>query len=318
MNACSESCCRLSSDGDPNDAADHKKTAMMSSVLIRGSEGLCPIETVLGHVIACFSLGKLYQMQSHRKTDVEITFTAWTRGSIINETLQGCKSFIHMASLLQHYLYHIDLPACQGTESEYEVLLKFLKLSDEIKGPVDAGVLATVTKWCMQLDEVAKQSVSETQQLLALNHINFLAPHLIQLPQEFSKLFQYYSKLTCSLCTAVRRSPTLCLVCGSLVSLHTTCCKQRPSNEGLSHAQQCGSGTAIYLSIDSSNIYIFRGERSCMWSSIYLDHYGEEDSGLRRGKPLVLNEARYSFLNNLWRNHSLDHTCKNLVMLNAF
>ncbi|XP_071942297.1 E3 ubiquitin-protein ligase UBR3-like [Antedon mediterranea] len=279
--------------------------------------GGCPVEKILSSVIGYFIRGKLYQEGAHM--DVEITSTVWTRGSILNEVEQGSMNFIQIASLLQHYLYRVDLPASKEGESEFDTLLSYLKLTNVVRNDdVNTSDLATILKWCTELDNVAIRSVSQTQQLLALNHANYSVPHLIQLPHDFSKLFQHYSKQKCNLCYAALKSPALCLVCGNLISLNATCCKLRPKNEGGLHASVCGSGTAIYLSIDSSNIMIYRGNRSCTWSSVYLDHYGEEDSGLKRGKPLILNEARYSFLENLWRNHTLDHNCKRLIQMNLY
>ena len=40
--------------------------------------------------------------------------------------------------------------------------------------------------------------------------------------------------------------------------------------------------------------------RSAYHASLYLDAHGEEDRGLKRGKPLYLNKARQAALHKLW------------------
>ena len=42
------------------------------------------------------------------------------------------------------------------------------------------------------------------------------------------------------------------------------------------------------------------GRRHAWWGSLYLDHHGEEDRGLRRGRPLVLAPNRLAELTTLW------------------
>lgn len=43
----------------------------------------------------------------------------------------------------------------------------------------------------------------------------------------------------------------------------------------------CGRGTGIFLIVLSSVIFIIRAERVCIWGSVYLDCFGEEDRDLR-------------------------------------
>jgi E3 ubiquitin-protein ligase UBR1 len=42
------------------------------------------------------------------------------------------------------------------------------------------------------------------------------------------------------------------------------------------------------------------------WNAIFLDKYGEEDIGFKRGKPLFLDTASYNQLRQLWLDHSID------------
>jgi len=49
-----------------------------------------------------------------------------------------------------------------------------------------------------------------------------------------------------------------------------------------------------------------RGRR-CVWASLYLDRFGEEDRDLRRGKVLTLSRARVAQLTAIVRNLGFVH-----------
>ena len=55
------------------------------------------------------------------------------------------------------------------------------------------------------------------------------------------------------------------------------------------HALDCGRGTGIFLIVLSSVIIIIRGDRVCIWGSVYLDSFGEEDRDLRWVNVAVWN-----------------------------
>ena len=44
---------------------------------------------------------------------------------------------------------------------------------------------------------------------------------------------------------------------------------------------ECGYGTAIFLILMSSSVFVIRGEKASVWGSVYLDEFGEEDIDLR-------------------------------------
>lgn len=44
---------------------------------------------------------------------------------------------------------------------------------------------------------------------------------------------------------------------------------------------RCGGGTGIFLVVPSTYIIVVRGRRACLWGSLYLDEYYEEDRDLR-------------------------------------
>jgi len=51
--------------------------------------------------------------------------------------------------------------------------------------------------------------------------------------------------------------------------------------ETVHHSQICGGGTGVFLAVNSSTIVVIRGKRACIWGSIYLDSFGEEDKELK-------------------------------------
>lgn len=48
---------------------------------------------------------------------------------------------------------------------------------------------------------------------------------------------------------------------------------------------ECGGGTGIFLVVTSTYIIVIRGRRACLWGSLYLDDYDEEDRDLKSVLP---------------------------------
>ena len=59
------------------------------------------------------------------------------------------------------------------------------------------------------------------------------------------------------------------------------------------------NGTATLLSTRN------RGPHACYSISPYVDDHGEEDAGLRRGRPLHLDAERMQTLSKLWAQHAI-------------
>jgi len=139
-------------------------------------------------------------------------------------------------------------------------------------------------------------------------------PKLLDLPHDYDTIFQYFHRKQCSVCNTCPKDPSLCLVCGTFVCMRDQCCKQNSNLfEATSHSINCGAGTAIYLSVHSSTIVVVRGKRACLWGSVYLDSFGEEDRELKRGKPLFLSKERYALLQQQWLLHRFDHTARKWI-----
>ncbi|KAI8436452.1 hypothetical protein MSG28_010027 [Choristoneura fumiferana] len=139
-------------------------------------------------------------------------------------------------------------------------------------------------------------------------------PALLRLPRDYDRLFSYYHERVCLQCGAVPKEASVCLLCGTLVCLKQACCRSHQQAEAVQHANDCGGGTGIFLVVTSTYIIVIRGRRACLWGSLYLDDYDEEDRDLKRGKPLYLSGDRAELLQAQWLAHRFDHTKRTWVL----
>lgn len=75
----------------------------------------------------------------------------------------------------------------------------------------------------------------------------------------------------------------------------------RPPGACTLHARKTGSGIGIFFLVQKCTVLLMHNNKSAYSPSLYVDEHGEEDPGLRRGRPLTLNKARYQALELLWR-----------------
>ncbi|XP_054165403.1 E3 ubiquitin-protein ligase ubr3-like isoform X2 [Oppia nitens] len=246
-----------------------------------------------------------------------------------------CLPFLRLASMLSHHLYSEPYPKPLTTTTtttttdniaeEFQLLSQFLQLAATSSTSSSSSSGQTmrwatsqprqlVHTWCQQFTTFAQQSLIGAQKLLRDPPVQWRRPALLRLPALYDQLFMFYHQRQCRVCNKVPKDPSICLICGTLICMHEACC--RPSEsclEAVFHSNVCGAGTAIYLACNSSTIIVIRGKRACVWGSVYLDQFGEEDKDLKRGKPLYLSEQRYWILEQQWLTHSFDHTNKRWV-----
>uniref|UniRef100_A0A674MQ45 E3 ubiquitin-protein ligase n=1 Tax=Takifugu rubripes TaxID=31033 RepID=A0A674MQ45_TAKRU len=245
--------------------------------------------------------------------------SVWSPQSIEFSLQQFCLPFLRLSCLLQHHLYGDNLTGCQE-EDEFAALAACLGLFTSVpqpssmvnsasclQWPVNATDL--VTQWCTEVTALSQIQAEQSLTLLVQDP-QWAPPRLLQPPDNYNIIFQYYHRKACTACKKVPKDPALCLVCGAFVCLKGACCKQQGTCECVLHSQHCGAATGIFLLINASVIIIIRGHRFCLWGSVYLDAHGEEDRDLRRGKPLFLCEERYRVLEQQWVSHTFDHINK--------
>ena len=107
--------------------------------------------------------------------------------------------------------------------------------------------------------------------------IAYNRPNLIHLPSFYSDLFSYYVQKKCKFCSKFLTTAHVCLICGEHF-----CYNHCDSMESfiIDHQTKCGLSLMPLLNINSSFIYIIRGDMVAKWASLYLDEHGEEDFNL--------------------------------------
>ncbi|XP_034042644.1 E3 ubiquitin-protein ligase ubr3 isoform X3 [Thalassophryne amazonica] len=275
-------------------------------------------EALLSHVISEFSKDKsVYKLNTEEPS--VLSSSVWSPQSIEFSLQQFCLPFLRLSCLLQHHLYGDNLTGCLE-EEEFSSLAMCLGLLPSAPQPSTtvhsasclewpASPFDLVTHWCLEVTGVNQMQAEQSQTLLVQDP-QWAGPRLLQLPDNYNIIFQYYHRKACTACKKVPKDPALCLVCGAFVCLKGLCCKQQGICECVLHSQHCGAATGIFLLINASVIIIIRGHRFCLWGSVYLDAHGEEDRDLRRGKPLFLCEERYRVLEQQWISHTFDHINK--------
>ncbi|XP_058064446.1 E3 ubiquitin-protein ligase Ubr3 [Anopheles bellator] len=234
-----------------------------------------------------------------------------------------CLPFLRVAALLHHHIYHKELPVIAGPHLEFARLIYYLDLVtvsmdwDNFNASkalcfLPGTELLLPKNWCDQLRNL-RPTYESTRSLIVSQHIEWCQPKLLGLPREYERLFTYYHEQPCQKCQNVPKESSICLLCGTIVCIKQTCCKEQDCCEAVRHSISCGAGTGIFLVITSTYIIIIRGHRACLWGSLYLDDYDEEDRDLKRGKPLYLSEDRFNLLESQWLSHRFAHTKHNWV-----
>lgn len=255
--------------------------------------------------------------------DSSIKSKEWTIEDLNISVQNLCLPFLRIAALLQSHLYNKESLHIQDEQEEFYKLCKYLNLIPSscigaefspaqclnwaVDKPEDL-----IKTWCQDFINFVNKSVIAGRNMLQRPTV-WCQPNLLQLPENYDQIFQYYHRRSCTVCHSVPKDPSVCLVCGTIVCLRDNCCRQQSIYEAVSHSIVCGAGTAMFLAVNSSTIIVIRGKRACLWGSVYLDSFGEEDRDLKRGKPLYLSKERYSLLQQQWINHSFDHTNKRWV-----
>eukprot|EP00795_Rhopilema_esculentum_P014544 gene14544-5611_t len=238
--------------------------------------------------------------------------------------------FLRLAASLAHVLFaapfketldqkefqtlatNLGLVASKGSDTDIQDLLPTDCLKWHFPRPYEV-----IQLWCDQLMAVASFERNPDLTMLPVNH-NWSELNLVALPSSYDSLFQCYRKKACSKCNKVPEHPALCLVCGEFCCFQSSCCADANGTyECAQHSVTCGSGTCVFLIVSSSSVLIIRGERACIWGSVYLDSFGEEDKDLGRGKPLFLSRERYGHLNQQWLTHRFDRSCKRWELHNG-
>ncbi|XP_068633066.1 E3 ubiquitin-protein ligase Ubr3 isoform X2 [Battus philenor] len=225
--------------------------------------------------------------------------------------------FLRISALLRKHIYGQPLPEIENVQEEFSRLVQYLELAsgDEITAAsaLHEDAPAAARAWARQLASAASGGQLAIRRVIRSLHVPWSQPALLALPRDYDRLFTYYHERVCLQCGAVPKEASVCLLCGTLVCLKQACCRRHQVAEAVQHAMECGGGTGIFLVVTSTYIIVIRGRRACLWGSLYLDDYDEEDRDLKRGKPLYLSQDRLELLQAQWLAHRFDHTKRTWV-----
>ncbi|KAG5830222.1 hypothetical protein ANANG_G00307840, partial [Anguilla anguilla] len=191
-------------------------------------------EAILSFVISKLSKGRSVYEADTEEMSV-LSSSVWSQQSIEYNLQQFCLPFLRLCSLLQHHLYGDDLPGCPR-EKEFSVLASGLGLLSSTLEPSSkwnsAHCLEWVvcpfeltSLWCAEVTGLTEMQAEQTLALLVQDP-HWAGPHLLQLPENYNAIFQYYHRKSCTACSKVPKDPAVCLVCGTFVCLKGLCCKQ--------------------------------------------------------------------------------------------
>ncbi|XP_078489238.1 E3 ubiquitin-protein ligase ubr3 [Ciona intestinalis] len=263
--------------------------------------------------------------------------TVFSPQSVVTNVERSLLPYLRIATLLQSHIFsQHPIPIQSESGNEFLELVKILGLFGGNESVSATKCLKwrsprlVITRWCDAINNFVRTDVVISRQLINTRK-EWFPPKLVELPHEYSVLFQRYRQVECDKCKTVPKDPALCLVCGSYICYKSKCKfdetepelqetmarlleanrRLRQDNAASRHSKTCGAGTCILLLINSSIVVVIRGSRACIWGTLYLDVHGEEDKGWKRGKPLFLKRERLELLERQWIQHSFDNSCKN-------
>ncbi|KOC63815.1 E3 ubiquitin-protein ligase UBR3 [Habropoda laboriosa] len=277
-------------------------------------------ETILYRIIEYFKDSALYRSDDVLYNPSTSSYSILEMDSIDDQIQSMCLPFLRVAALLRYHLYDKPLPVIKKPQSEFAELVFYLKLvlkdtklihfnsAVALNWQDNQASVSVPSMWCHQF----LPFVSRSRNLIMEQHISWQVPKLLSLPREYDKIFTYYHGRQCRQGHSIPQKISICLLCGAIICIKQNH-KQLNVCEVVQHSIDCGGGTGIYLSVTSTYIVVIRGQRVCLWGSLYLDDFEEEDRDLKRGKPLYLSQERYQLLEQQWLAHRFDHTKKTWV-----
>jgi len=235
---------------------------------------------------------------------------------LLDKVFEQCLPFLRRASLLKTVIHGSSLPPASASgmdRSSAKILMKHLHLPSAFGIPTVEGAMGVlITKWCNQLHDQDPTTADVLDKAASRRLTSVTPPVLHPLPQDFHDLLRSVLKRKCKRCGTVPLEPAICLLCGGLVCAGMECCQgANMHGECTQHSISCGAGCAPFLMVKQCLVLIMRpalaqgNSSGCRYCAPYLDSYGEEDPGLKRGRPLRLSVERYSRLQQLWATHRL-------------
>jgi hypothetical protein len=146
---------------------------------------------------------------------------------------------------------------------------------------------------------------------LGMIHLSGAQPScLIKLPKSFVELYSIVNKIKGRESNSDDADDgyetAVCLLTGTVMRSGSRSKRDRDTNGACTdYARKTGSGIGIFFLIQKCTVLLMHNNKSAYSPSLYVDEHGEEDVGLRRGRPLYFSEERYQVLETLWRTHGI-------------
>lgn len=146
---------------------------------------------------------------------------------------------------------------------------------------------------------------------LGMVHMSGSPPScLVKLPKSFVELYSIVNKVKGRECSSDDADDgyetAVCLLTGAVMRSGSKSKRDRDTNGACTvYARKTGSGIGVFFLIQKCTVLLMHNNKSAYSPSLYVDEHGEEDVGLRRGRPLYFSEERYQVLETLWRTHGI-------------
>ena len=166
---------------------------------------------------------------------------------------------------------------------------------------------------------VASSVMSDRSHLGMVHRVGSAGSGFIRLPHSFIELYSLVNRVkgretsgSAAMDDADDGSSAetaICLLTGAIISAGSSrrqySRSYRPPGACTLHSRRIGSGVGIYFLVQKCTVLLVHNNKSAYSASLFVDEHGEEDPGLRRGRPLFMKEERYAALETLWRQHGI-------------
>ncbi|KAL4940319.1 hypothetical protein BDV06DRAFT_196922 [Aspergillus oleicola] len=232
-------------------------------------------------------------------------------------------TFLRKAVILLHVQHGVEFPNTGFSDvgtSELDHLTKTLNMPsvDEIfssinparksNSPFDAMISGWIFHW-----NASRAGVRIVDHKLwpSLSHPAIF--ELVGLPKYFDSLIELANRRRCPNSKKELSDPSICLFCGDIFCSQAVCCMTGPDGVTLGgcnqHVQKCGKNIGLFINIRKCAVLYLHNQSGSWHYAPYLDRHGEVDPGLRRNRPLMLNQKRYDrLLRDVWLSHGVPAT----------
>jgi len=212
----------------------------------------------------------------------------------------------------------------QDDDNNLELLCQYLGIPsniEELVKPLELSLLqtTTLTPFVSSMCEAMRCELAQNR--VQVNVSYPLEPmQLIPLPRDYTHLINQPLKM-CPTTNSVMKYPAICMICGEVVCSGSYCCQiEDPETNSIkgpsmNHLEKCTGSAGMFLRpMECKMMLISSSGKGCFFGAPYVDEYGEQDTGLRRGNPMYLNEEMMDNLRRIWYSQNISETVSRQLM----